>query len=360
VAHDFNNLLAVILGSLALLKKGLPDDPTSRLLDGAIQGAERGATLTKRLLAFARRQELKFEAVDVQRLIPNMLDFLRQSVGPGITIAVDIRPDVRLVKIDANQLELALMNLAVNARDAMPKGGSLTITCRNDVASDSITRPRMLGSGDYVRVGVADTGEGMSEATLAKATEPFFTTKGIGKGTGLGLSMVHGLAAQSGGAMNISSRPGKGTVVTLWLPCARLEDVSPAPDDRMTSDMESGSRRLRILLVDDDSLVRMNTAYMLLDLGHSVMEATSAAHALQLLESDVQFDAVVTDYAMPGMNGLDLGTKIKSLNPEMPIILATGYAETPPNATLRFPSLGKPYTQESLAEALAKAVNDST
>ena len=221
VAHDFNNLLAVILGSLALLKKRLPDEPrTSRLLEGAIQGAERGATLTKRLLAFARRQELKLEAVEVQKLVPDMLDFLRQSVGPSISIEVDILPDVHAVKIDANQLELALMNLVVNARDAMPKGGSLTITCRNETATDLNDLPNTLPRGDYVRMSVADTGEGMDEATLAKAMEPFFTTKGIGKGTGLGLSMVHGLTAQSGGAMHISSQPGKGTVVSLWLPRA--------------------------------------------------------------------------------------------------------------------------------------------
>jgi CheY-like chemotaxis protein len=334
VAHDFNNLLAVILGSLTLLKKGLPDDPrTSRLLEGAIQGAERGATLTKRLLAFARRQELKLEAVEVQKLIPDMLDFLRQSVGPSISIVVDILPDVHPVKIDANQLELALMNLAVNARDAMPKGGALTITCRDETASGLHDLPKALPRGEYVRISVADTGEGMNETTLAKAMEPFFTTKGIGKGTGLGLSMVHGLTAQSGGAMHISSQLGKGTVVTLWLPRARQEDVPQSVASQMPAAAEAASRKLRVLLVDDDSLVSMNTAYMLMDLGHSVLEAPSAAHALQLLETDAQFDIVVTDFAMPGMNGLDLATKIRGIKPKLPVVLATGYAELPP--TLR-------------------------
>jgi PAS domain S-box-containing protein len=357
VAHDFNNLLAVILGSLTLLKKGLPEDPrTSRLLEGAIQGAERGATLTKRLLAFARRQELKLEAVEVQKLIPDMLDFLRQSVGPSISIVVDILPDVHPVKIDANQLELALMNLAVNARDAMPKGGALTITCRDEAASGLHDLPKALPRGDYVRISVADMGEGMDETTLAKAMEPFFTTKGIGKGTGLGLSMVHGLTAQSGGAMHISSQLGKGTVVTLWLPRARHEDVPQSAANQMPGAPETGTRKLRVLLVDDDSLVSMNTAYMLMDLGHSVLEAPSGAHALQLLETDAQFDIVVTDFAMPGMNGLDLATKIRRIKPKLPVVLATGYAELPPHATLDFPRVGKPYTQEELAEALDAAL----
>jgi PAS domain S-box-containing protein len=355
VAHDFNNLLAVILGSLALLKKSLPDDPrTSRLLEGAIQGAERGATLTKRLLAFARRQELRLQAVEMQKLIPDMLDFLQHSVGPRITIVVDISPDVQPVKVDINQLELALMNLAVNARDAMPQGGSLTIICRNDVGSE---RSKALPRGDYVRITVADIGEGMDEATLAKAKEPFFTTKGIGKGTGLGLSMVHGFTAQSGGAMHLASQPGKGTVVTVWLPRARQEDVVRESERQIAPPTEIICRRLKILLVDDDPLVSMNTSNMLADLGHSVSEALSGTQALQLLETDLQFDIVVTDYAMPGMNGLDLATKIKQIKPNLPIVLTSGYAELPAQITLEFLRLGKPYSQEDLAEALKAALN---
>ena len=358
VAHDFNNLLAVILGTLTLLKKGLPEDPrTTRLLEGAIQGAERGATLTKRLLAFARRQELKLEAIEVQKLVPDMLDFLRQSVGPSVSIIVDVLPDVHPVKIDANQLELALMNLAVNARDAMPKGGTLTITCRDETADGLHDLRTALPRGDYVRISVADTGDGMDETTLAKAMEPFFTTKGIGKGTGLGLSMVHGLTAQSGGAVRISSQLGKGTVVTLWLPRARPEDLPLASINHLSPAVEGTSRKLRVLLVDDDSLVSMNTAYMLMDLGHSVLEAQSGAHALKLLETDGQFDVVVTDFAMPGMDGLDLATRIKRIKPKLPVILATGYAELPPHATVEFPRVGKPFTQEQLAEALETALS---
>jgi CheY-like chemotaxis protein len=191
----------------------------------------------------------------------------------------------------------------------------------------------------------------MSEATLAKAMEPFFTTKGVGKGTGLGLSMVHGLTAQSGGTMQISSQVGKGTIVDIWLPRARWEDVRKEPDQPLTFSAD-GSCGSRILLVDDDSLVSMNTAYMLMDLGHSVMEASSAAHALRMLETDAQFDLIITDYAMPGMTGLDLAKKIVQIQPKIPVIIATGYAELPPHSTLGFPRLNKPYTQQQLAKAL--------
>jgi len=287
------------------------------------------------------------------------MDFLRQSVGPSISVTLDISPDVEPVKIDANQLELALMNLAVNARDAMPLGGSLTITCRNETRRDLAGLPVALPRGDYVRICVADTGEGMSKATLVKAMEPFFTTKGIGKGTGLGLSMVHGLAAQAGGAMHIASDLGRGTAVTLWLPRARQEDVAQPAGQPIAAATNGTGRKLRILLVDDDSLVSMNTAYMLMDLGHSVLEATSAGHALQLFESDPQLDVMITDYAMPGMNGLDLARRIRATRPMLPIILATGYAELPPHATLGFPRLGKPYTQDELAEALDQVLNAS-
>ena len=356
VAHDFNNLLAVILGSLRLLKKSMPNDPrTSRLVEGAIQGAERGATLTKRLLAFARRQELKLEAVEIQTLIPDMMDFLRQSVGPGIAINVDIQPDVHLVKIDANQFELALMNLAFNARDAMLTGGTLTITCRNETEAPRVL-PQPLPLGEYIRVSVADSGAGMSEATLAKAMEPFFTTKGIGKGTGLGLSMVQGLTAQCGGAMHISSQLGKGTVVTLWLPRAKEGDAVHASAQDNALVPQATGRKLKVLLVDDDSLVSMNTANMLIDLGHTALEALSAAEALELLECGEKFDVVLTDYAMPDMNGLDLAKRIRQIMPTLPIVLATGYADLPLHYAPGFLRLAKPYAQDELADVLDKAV----
>ena len=360
VAHDFNNLLAVILGSLRLLKKSIPNDPkTSRLVEGAIQGAERGATLTKRLLAFARRQELKLEAVEIQNLVPDMMDFLRQSVGPGIAISVDIQPDVHVAKIDANQLELALMNLAFNARDAMPTGGKLTITCRNETEAPR-GLPQPLPLGEYIRLSVADSGTGMSEATLAKAMEPFFTTKGIGKGTGLGLSMVQGLTAQCGGAMHISSQLGEGTVVTLWLPRAKDGDVAHASVQHKPSAPAASGQKLKVLLVDDDSLVSMNTANMLIDLGHTALEALSAAEALELLKCGEKFDVVLTDYAMPDMNGLDLAKRIRQIMPALPVVLATGYADLPLQYAPGFLRLAKPYAEDELADILDKAVRRPT
>lgn len=351
VAHDFNNLLAVVLGSLGLLKKALPQDPrVSRLLDRAIQGAERGATLTTRLLAFARRQELKVEFVALQKLIPEMLDFLRHSVGPSINIHAEVSPDVWAIEVDANQLELALINLAVNARDAMPQGGSLTIACHNEIDGKVVG----VGQGPFVCISVSDTGEGMTEDTLARAQEPFFTTKGVGKGTGLGLSMVHGFAAQSGGGMRLQSVLGRGTTVTLWLRRAR-QDLDVHVTEAEPSELVK-ARHLRVLLVDDDILVSMGAADMLLDLGHSVTEAQSGNHALKLLESDSPFDVVVTDYAMPGMNGFELAQRIKERNSKLPVVLATGYSDLPANRSIEFERLSKPYTGKDLAAVLEKAV----
>jgi PAS domain S-box-containing protein len=352
VAHDFNNLLAVILGSLSLLKKAAPDDPrVSRLLDRAILGAERGATLTARLLAFARRQELKVEFVSLQKLLPEMLDFLRHSVGPNVAVHVEISPAVCAVEVDANQLELALINLAVNARDAMTQGGTLTIACHNEDHGKRVGLPR----DPFVCITITDTGEGMSTATLARAQEPFFTTKGVGKGTGLGLSMVQGFTAQSGGALRIRSEPGKGTKVTLWLP--RAKEGFVAANAEIQPAQSTQSKSLRVLLVDDDILVSMGAADMLLDLGHSVTEAQSGAHALKLLKSDAPFDVVVTDYAMPGMNGFELAQRIKAGHPRLPIVLATGYAELPADRSIEFGHLSKPYTSKDLAAALEKAVS---
>lgn len=352
LAHDFNNLLAVILSSLALLKRNIPDDPrTSKFIDGALQGAERGAALTKRLLAFARRQELKLEAVDILKLISELTDFLRQTVGPNISIVSDVAPDVHPVKIDANQFELALMNLAVNARDAMPNGGVITISALDEIAGNG-RGPKDLRPGDYVRVSVTDTGIGMNGVTLAKAMEPFFTTKGVGKGTGLGLSMVHGLTTQSGGAVHIASELGKGTTVSIWLPRARREDVRRTANLTALSSAKA-TRKLRVLLVDDDTLVSVNTAYMLTDMGHVVSDASSGADALRILEALPQgFDVVITDYAMPGMNGLELATKIRESYPKLPVIMASGYAEVPADAMLDFPRLSKPYTEQQLSVAL--------
>jgi CheY-like chemotaxis protein len=239
----------------------------------------------------------------------------------------------------------------------MPDGGAVTITSRNEIW-DAAALPKGLPRGEYVRLSVADTGEGMDDATLSKAMEPFFTTKGVGKGTGLGLSMVQGLTAQSGGAMHIASEPGKGTSVSLWLPRAQEGEAPKASEAILPLETKIPHRKLRVLVVDDDALVRMGTGDMLMDLGHEVTEASCAARALELLETNRPFDVVFTDYAMPGISGLDLALRIEQINPKLPIVLATGYAELPVRGgQLRFPRLNKPFTQEQLADILQSAAN---
>jgi signal transduction histidine kinase len=353
VAHDFNNLLMVILGNLQLLRKRLPDDPRLlRLVDGAMQGADRGATLTKRMLAFARRQELRPETVDVPRLVDGMGEMLRRTLGPSIQIVTAYRPDLPPIRVDPNQLELALLNLALNARDAMPYGGRLAIGGRS-LASGEIA-PKELKPGRYVCLTVSDTGAGMDEATLKRATEPFFTTKGAGKGTGLGLSMVHGVAAQSGGAMRITSQQGDGTTVELWLP---LSEAAAATDVRpVASPFGSTERSFRVMVVDDDPLVVASTAAMLEDAGHVVTEALSGARALDLLRLGIKVDVVVSDHAMPGMTGSELARQIRQHWPDLPIILATGYADLPNGEEPDLPRLSKPYMQDELTTQIAKVV----
>jgi signal transduction histidine kinase len=349
VAHDFNNLLMIILGNLALLRKRAGEDPRMlALIDGAMQGAERGATLTRRMLAFARRQELRPESVSVPSLVSGMKQMLTRTLGPTVQISTDLRADLPLVRVDPNQLELALLNLAVNSRDAMPDGGRLSIAARAVTAEAQ--PPQKLPPGDYVCLSVTDTGTGMDEGTLARAAEPFFTTKGVGKGTGLGLSMVHGLAAQSGGLMQISSTPGRGTTVELWLPiCERAAAVeAPAEDPG-----ERSLRRCRVLVVDDDPLVIASSTAMLEDLGHVVIEASSGARALDVLRLGATVDLVITDQAMPGMTGLELARRIMQLRPGLPVIIATGYAELPAEDGLKLPRLSKPYRQEDLSAAIA-------
>jgi len=354
VAHDFNNLLMVILGNLQLLRKRLPEEPRLlRLVDGAMQGADRGATLTKRMLAFARRQELRPETVDVPRLVDGMEEMLRRTLGPGIQIVTAYRPDLPPIRIDPSQLELALLNLMLNARDAMPYGGRLVIG-GHCVAADT-SSPKELSDGRYVCLTVSDTGAGMDEATLKRAAEPFFTTKGAGKGTGLGLSMVHGLAAQSGGAMRITSQPGDGTTVELWLP---LSDAAVVSETALpTTSFGSAGQPCRVMVVDDDPLVVASTVAMLEDVGHLVTEALSGARALDMLRLGTQVDVVLTDHAMPGMTGAELARQIRQLWPDLPIILATGYAELPNGEDPGLPRLSKPYLQEELVTQIAQVMN---
>jgi PAS domain S-box-containing protein len=360
VAHDFNNLLTVVIGSLELLHKRLPADDARalRLLDNAIQGAQRGASLTQRLLAFSRGQALSPTAVEVTELVRGMSDLLRSSLGPGIQVETLFPLDVARAYADANQLELALLNLAVNARDAMAGNGLLTISAREmQVAAGQAGE---LAPGQYVVLSVADTGEGMDEATLARCMEPFFTTKGIGKGTGLGLSMVYGLAAQSGGRLLLRSCKGKGTTAELWLPRAKM-DAAALPQratDRTDTRSEPLDRRV-VLVVDDDLLVLASTVSMLEELGHKVVEATSGQQALEILQAGAKADLVMTDQVMPNMTGLQLAAELKQLRPDLPVLLATGYAERRELASAGLPLLLKPFGQSALAGAIADCLTAS-
>ena len=349
VAHDFNNLLMAVIGNLDLLSKRLGQDARiRRLLDGAMEGARRGATLTQRLLAFARKQELHTQATDLRGLVEDMRDLIGRSVGPLVRIEIEADSELPAVTVDPNQVEMALLNLAVNARDAMPSGGVLTIRLTSQV----VVGDQELGlrAGEFVVLAVSDTGEGMDTDTLAKAVEPFFSTKAVGKGTGLGLSMVFGLAKQSGGALHLESTPGAGTTARLWLPVA----VETAVLSENTSFATKKTERAKILFVDDDPLIAGSSVALLEDLGHEVTEVHSAREALQLLEAGLLADLLITDHAMPGMTGMELADEVRRTRPRLPILLATGYAEVEGPQRVDVPRLAKPYTQEQLAMEIAR------
>jgi PAS domain S-box-containing protein len=351
VAHDFNNLLMAVLGNLEILRKHLAGDAkATRLIDGALQGAQRGAALTQRLLAFARRQDLQVSPVNLAVLVAEMEDLLQRSVGSRIAIEVAAPQRLPSVSADSNQVELALLNLAVNARDAMPNGGTIRIELNEE---DLLMGSDSLSPGRYVVLSVIDQGIGMDAETLQKAVEPFFSTKELGKGTGLGLSMVHGLALQLDGRLKMKSELGKGTTAELWIPVSALDsheaeqDVAPP-----VSRDDSGAKR--ILLVDDDILIAMSSADMLADLGHDVVEAHSGKEALTLIDGGASFDLLITDYSMPGMTGAELAKAVRERAPTLPILLASGYIDLPPGVEIDVARLAKPYSQEQLASALSR------
>ncbi|MGF6710843.1 signal transduction histidine kinase [Luteibacter sp. W1I16] len=355
IAHDFNNLLMAVQGSLELLRERMPQEPLLvRLLDNARAGAERGSTLTRRMLAFARRQELKKERVDLRTLVEGMKELMQRTLGGTVAVETQFAPGLPAVEADPNQLESALLNLAVNARDAMDGAGTIVIA----------TDETWVGAGEgpvapghYVRLALSDAGSGMDEATLKRAVEPFFTTKGVGKGTGLGLSMVHGLAEQLGGALILHSRVDEGTTAEIWLPAAApLPDapVATVPPGPSTGRCAS-SRTLTILTVDDDELVRATTVEMLEDLGYAVVPASSGAEALSLLDTQC-VDLVITDHAMPHMTGMQLAVRLRERYPTLPVVMATGYADLPTGPQLDLPRLAKPFSQASLAEVVSRVV----
>jgi PAS domain S-box-containing protein len=345
IAHDFNNLLTPILGGLDVLnRRGVGDPRGQRLIEGALQSAERARILVQRLLAFARRQPLQPCPIDLGAVVHDMSDLVGSTLGPRIRIVIDIADDLPPAKADPNQLEMALLNLAVNARDAMPDGGVLTISAR----LGEVEPGKRLAPGRYLRLAVSDTGVGMDPETLNRAVEPFFSTKGLGKGTGLGLSMIHGLAAQLGGWLDLSSTPNVGTTVEMWLPAA---EGAPNEQERVEEPADKGHAAGVALLVDDEDLIRAATSQMLSDLGYTVVEASSGREGLKHL-SDSRLTLVVSDHLMPGMTGTEFAREVQALRPRLPILIISGFAELEDVAP-DLPRLMKPFRETELAAAVA-------
>ena len=349
IAHDFNNLLAVIQGSAdILLRPELSEDKRVRVTNAIIEASTRGALLTGQLLAFARRQPLKPEILDINRRILTMLEMIRPSLGPNIVLGTQLDEDLWPVDVDPGQFEAAVLNIVVNARDAMPDGGQITIRTRNVDGEEAGPHERA------VIVSIQDTGCGIEPAQIRHVFEPFFTTKVVGKGTGLGLSQVYGFAAQSGGEARIKSEIGKGTVVTLFLPASdKPLPARPAASLPLVAKEPAG----RILLVEDNEAVGNLAETLLGELGHAVVRARSGPEALSLADRGAEFDIVFSDVVMPGMTGVELADKLKQRRPQLPIILTTGYSEGLIAAgSQNFPVVRKPYRMETLAVAVDEAL----
>ena len=345
IAHDFNNLLTVIQGSADMLRRTeLAEAKRRRYAEAIVQASERAAALTGQLLAFARRQPLQPEVIDVNDLIRGMTDLLDRTLGERIAVRTELADGVCPVEADRAQLESALLNIAVNARDAMPDGGDLLICAASHDGGED---------GPMIAVSVRDSGVGMDEETLGRAIEPFFTTKSTGKGTGLGLSQVYGFATQSGGDVRIASTPGEGTIVTLLLPCSGGAARSEA--EHASGRLEA-RRAGRILLVEDNEEVGEFAETLLTELGHEVVRATSGEQALEFAR-ERGFDAVFTDVVMPAMSGLELADALDRLRPGLPVILTTGYSdEIAASGTGGRPVILKPYRLDTLAAAIDQAL----
>lgn len=354
IAHDFNNLLQVILGNAELLSEQLRDEPRARaLVDLTRAAAERGADLTHQLLAFARRQALAPQPTDLRALLDGMKRLLQRALGGHIDIKFDVKDDLWAAMVDAAQLESAVMNLCINARDAMPAGGRITIEATNLDVDSRTLRPEDLAPGPYVMLAVTDTGSGMDAATLARAFEPFFTTKDAGKGTGLGLSTVYGFVKQSQGHITLQSAHGRGTVVRLYLPRA---DAPPAQDTATAGAVALARGGESILVVEDDELVLEHVRSLLERLGYRVVTARNGEQALQTLGCG-RFDLLFTDLMMPGgMNGKDLADAAQQLQPGLPVLFTSGYADSTLVHGGRIDAglelINKPYRQRELAARL--------
>jgi PAS domain S-box-containing protein len=356
VAHDFNNLLTAIIGNLEMLDSRLGGEAERRLVGNAVRAADRGARLVQQLLAFSRRQRLEPATIDVNRLIAGLHDLLDRTLGGTVAVEMSLADDLWPARVDPNQLGLAIVNLSINARDAMENGGRIVIATRNIAPAE---RPDDLPAGDFVEISVTDTGSGMTEEVLARAFEPFFTTKGVGKGSGLGLSMVHGFATQSGGSVRLASRIGEGTVASVFLPRAAV--------------MEAEARRLRergparerttgvILVVDDDADVLDVAVGGLQELGYQVVAAEDGAEALRLLSGAERFDLMLADYAMPRMNGVELARAARALRPDLRVTLITGHADAEAVVATAgaLSLLRKPFRLTELAATVRDALSDA-
>ena len=344
VAHDFNNLLTPIIGSLDMLeRKGIGSEREQRLINGALHSAERAKTLVQRLLAFARRQPLQPVAVDLGQLLDGMVDLIGSTLGPTIDVRLAVTPDLPLAKADPNQLEMALLNLAVNARDAMPDGGELTVSADMEVLASSNAAGLKPGPTSAFRSAIP-AAEWTRKPAAARSS-PFSPRRGSARGPGLGLSMAHGLAGQLGGALVIDSIPDQGTTVRLLLP---IDASAVTADPKTPASPSHWTRRGSVLLVDDEELVRMTTADMLVDMGFEIVEAASGEEALELVEEALVPDLVVTDHLMPNMSGADLARNVLEIVPSVPILLVSGYAEVDGVAP-DLPRLTKPFRNAELA-----------
>jgi len=355
IAHDFNNLLTAVIGHLEMAEARISQDRgVTALLQAALRSADRGATLTRHLLAFARRQHLEPMPVDATAVVDSVAKMLRRTIGPDIRLAVRTEPGLPAAWVDPNQLELAILNLALNARDAMPDGGILRVDLAGTQA-DSGGSPPDLELGEYVIISVSDTGTGMNPETLARVFEPFFTTKEAGRGSGLGLSIVHGFAAQSGGSVRITSSLGKGTKVDLWLPRATGEAINYAEWEPNHWNTQPG--QARIVVCDDDTDVRAVVGSSLRDSGYAVWEAESPARAFEILEREQPIDLLVVDYAMPEMNGLAVIDRALACHQGLKALLISGHAEIlHAGVASGVPLLAKPFKVAELRRRIAESL----
>jgi len=361
VAHDFNNLLTVILGNLDTLSQQVPAEQVRwrRAIDQAMRASERAADLTQQLLAFARRQPLKPKLVAVNFLLSRWVGLIRRTLPENVSIRRVEDPQAGSAEVDQNQLENALLNLAVNARDAMPNGGTLTIeTASTKVEAHDAGVPFDLKPGDYILISVSDTGIGMTKEVLDRAFEPFFTTKPLGQGTGLGLSQVFGFVKQSGGNVKIYSRPGHGTTIKIYLP--RMSEAALSEETERNKVVAKGSRSESILVVEDNEAVREFSSEGLRDYGFKVLEAADASEALRILESGATVDLLFTDIGLPGLNGRELVATVQRKYPDIRVLFTSGYAQMPSPTSSRWiseiPLLSKPFTRSQLYERVLQVL----